>query len=146
MIDNFDRNRDFFWMVIFICWLVATVATLGSLFFSEVMEFVPCVLCWYQRVLMYPLVIIFLVGLFPLDKKVIKFSLPLVIIGWLISLYHNLLYYGIIPENISPCSKGVSCSTVYIKWFGFISIPLLALASFTILLILLITLHRRVYR
>ena len=84
MIDNFDRNRDFFWMVIFICWLVATVATLGSLFFSEVMEFVPCVLCWYQRILMYPLVIIFLVGLFPLDKKVIKFSLPLVMIGWLV--------------------------------------------------------------
>ncbi len=144
MIDNFDRNRDFFWTIIFVCWLVATVATLGSLFFSEVMEFIPCSLCWYQRIFMYPLVFIFLVGLFPLDLKVIKFSIPLVVIGWLISIYHNLLYYGVIPENVSPCSQGVPCSTVYIKWFGFISIPLLALTSFTIILILLIILYRRV--
>ena len=56
-------------MLIFIAWLLATIATLGSLFFSEVMEIQPCVLCWYQRIFMYPLVVIFLVGLFPLDRK-----------------------------------------------------------------------------
>jgi disulfide bond formation protein DsbB len=130
------------WTLLLVCWVLALISTLGSLFFSEVMKFPPCILCWYQRICMYPLVAIFLVGLFPFDRAVIKFSFPLVLIGWIISVYHNLLYYKILPESAAPCVQGISCTTVQIEWFGFITIPFLALASFTLLLILITTTHR----
>ena len=92
---------------------------------------------------MYPLVLIFLAGLFPFDAKVVRYSLPLVAIGWATSVYHNLISWGIIPENISPCVQGVSCATVYIRWLGFITIPLLSFFSFSVLFALLIFFLRR---
>ena len=125
------------WVTIFSAWLVASVATLGSLFFSEVMMFPPCVFCWYQRICMYPLVVILSAGLFPVSKSVIKFSAPLALIGWVIAVYHNLLYYNILPESAAPCVRGISCTTVYIEWLGFITIPLLSLLAFSAILILL---------
>jgi disulfide bond formation protein DsbB len=131
------------WNILFLCWLVTSVSVLGSLFFSYVMEFPPCVLCWYQRIFLFPLVIILAVGLFPYDKKVVKFSLPLAIAGWLTAAYHNLLYAGIIPESIQPCTQGVSCTEEYIDLFGFMSIPMLSLLSFTAIITLLIILMRR---
>ena len=88
------------WTILFICWFLASVSTLGSLFFSRVMEFAPCLLCWYQRICLFPLVVILAVGLFPFDKSVVKYALPLAIAGWLTALYHSLLYSGIIPESI----------------------------------------------
>lgn len=126
------------WFIIFSAWIVATVATLGSLFFSEVMKLPPCSLCWYQRICMYPLVAILLVGLFPLDKSVFRFSFPLVIIGHIIAIYHNLLYYKILPESAAPCAQGISCTTAQIEWLGFITIPLMSLIAFTIILVLLL--------
>ena len=66
------------WSIIFLAWFVASASTLGSLFFSYVMEFAPCVLCWYQRVFLFPLVLILAVGLLPFDKKVVKFNNDLV--------------------------------------------------------------------
>lgn len=140
---NVEYNKA--WISIFICWIIATFSTFGSLFFSEVMEFPPCVLCWYQRIAMYPLVIIFLVGSFQPIRSTFAFSFPLVLIGQLIALYHNLLYYEIIPESASPCLEGVSCSTVFINWFGFITIPLLSLTSFSLMLGILIYLKRNKY-
>ena len=125
------------WVTIFSAWLVASVATLGSLFFSEVMMFPPCVFCWYQRICMYPLVVILSAGLFPVSKSVIKFSAPLALIGWVVAVYHNLLYYKILPESAAPCVRGISCTTVYIEWLGFITIPLLSLLAFSAILILL---------
>ena len=131
------------WTIIFICWIIASVSTLGSLFFSEIMDFPPCALCWYQRVFMYPLVIVFLVGLFPVDKSIIKYALPLAIAGWGFAFYHFLLYSGFIPENIQPCSQGVSCSETYLDLFGFVTIPLLSLMSFSSVIGLLFVLKRR---
>jgi len=130
------------WVTLFICWLIAAVSTLGSLFFSEVMNFPPCILCWYQRICMYPLVVLFLVGLFPFDEKIVKFTTPLSLIGWLIAFYHNLLYYKILPESAAPCRQGFSCTSVHIEWFGFITIPFLSLTAFTLITILLVTIHR----
>jgi disulfide bond formation protein DsbB len=130
------------WVLVFLAWVVATVSTLGSLFFSEVMKLPPCVLCWYQRIFMYPLVILLLAGLFPFQKTVVRFSLPLVIVGWGIAIYHNLLYYKILPESASPCVQGISCTTVQINWLGFITIPLLALIAFTFIAIILILTHK----
>ncbi len=126
------------WSVLFFAWLVATVATLGSLFFSDVMMFPPCVMCWYQRILMYPLVVILFVALFPLDTKVTRYALPLTYVGLFFALYHNLLYYKILPESVQPCSQGVSCTSDYINWFGFITIQLLSMVAFTIILGLLL--------
>ena len=124
--------------IIFICFLVSTIATLSSLFFSEVMNFVPCSFCWYQRIFMYPLVFIFLINLLYPDDYVVKYSIILVIIGLGFSIYHNLLMFGIIPEKIVPCVNGIPCSTVYINWFGFITIPFLSMLSYIILFVLLI--------
>jgi disulfide bond formation protein DsbB len=116
-----------------LAWIVALVATVGSLFFSEVMELPPCVLCWYQRIAMYPLVLVIGVGIILRDSRVAVYALPLALVGLGISIYHNLLYYGVIPESITPCTQGISCTTRQIEWLGFITIPLLALTAFTII-------------
>ena len=138
-----QNQKNTNWNILFLCWLLVSVSALGSLFFSFVMEFAPCVLCWYQRIFLFPLVLILAIGLFPFDKKVVKYALPLAIAGWLTAAYHNLLYAGIIPESIQPCSKGVSCTEEYINLFGFLSIPMLSLLSFSAIVTLLIILYRR---
>jgi disulfide bond formation protein DsbB len=140
---NLDKTSNSNWTIIFICWIIASVSTLGSLFFSEIMEFAPCALCWYQRIFMFPLVILLLVGLFPFDKNVIKYALPLALAGWGFALYHYLLYSGYIPESIQPCSQGVSCSETYLDLFGFLTIPMLSLISFSVLVTLLFILKRK---
>ena len=132
------------WTLLFFAWLVATIATVGILFFSEVMMFPPCVMCWYQRICMYPLVVILLVGLFPLDTTVTRYAMPLTLIGLFFAIYHNLLYYKILPESVQPCSQGVSCTSDYINWFGFITIQFLSLVAFVMVLILLIIFKRKV--
>jgi len=139
--DEINKNKS--WVLLFLAWVVSAIAMLGSLFFSEIMDFIPCTLCWYQRILMYPLVFIFVVGMMPYDRKVLKFATPLVLLGWLFALYHNLIHYGIIPESASPCVQGVPCSTKYIEWLGFISIPMLSFIAFSIIAILLYTIKRR---
>ena len=113
--------------------LVSVVATVGSLFFSEVMKLPPCVLCWYQRIAMYPLVLIFASALVFNTKDVFKYGLGLSLCGLVISIFHNLIYYGFISESISPCVQGVSCTAVQLQWLGFITIPLLSLAGFTLI-------------
>ena len=118
-----------------ISFLLAAVATAGSLYFSEVMGYPPCVLCWYQRICMYPLVIIYFVALWTDDKKYSKFTFPLIVIGFTIAVYHNLLYYDIIPDSITPCTQGISCTTKQIEWLGFITIPFLSLTAFILLTI-----------
>jgi len=138
-----DKTSNSNWNIIFICWIIASVSTLGSLFVSEIMEFAPCALCWYQRVFMFPLVILLLVGLFPFDKSIIKYALPLALTGWGFAFYHYLLYSGFIPESLQPCSQGVSCSETYVDLFGFLTIPMLSLISFSTLVALLLVLKRR---
>lgn len=109
---------------------VAVVATFGSLYFSNVLGFPPCVLCWYQRIAMYPIVAILTVGLVIRDARAHLYALPLALAGLGIAAYHNLLYYGLLPESIEPCTLGVSCTTRQLEWLGFVTIPLLALAAF----------------
>jgi disulfide bond formation protein DsbB len=127
------RGESSDWMFVFSAWLVAAVSTLGALFLSEIVGVPPCVLCWYQRVFMFPLVIVLAVGLFPLDPRVLRYAAPLVAGGWLVALYHVLLTKGIIPETMAPCTQGVPCSQVDAVWFGFLTIPLLSLLSFTLI-------------
>ena len=111
-------------------WLIALLATVGSLFFSEVMQLPPCVLCWYQRITLFPLVLVIGTGIILRDRRVKYYALPVCLAGLAIAVYHNLLYYGIIPESITPCREGASCTEVQIEWLGFITIPLMSLAAF----------------
>jgi len=140
------NHPDRHWTILFVCWLLVLGATLGSLFFSEIMELPPCSLCWYQRIFMFPLAIILLMGLFPFDVKVVRYALPLALAGCAVALYHTLLHLGIIPESAAPCRQGVSCSNAYLDLFGFVSIPMLSLLAFSIVVVLLIVLKRSLPR
>jgi disulfide bond formation protein DsbB len=117
-------------ILLYLAWVVALLATVGSLFFSEVMGLPPCALCWYQRIAIYPLILIIGTGIVLRDARVRAYALPLALAGLAVSVYHNLLYYGIIPETLTPCSEGASCTERQLEWFGFITIPLMGLASF----------------
>lgn len=119
--------------ILYLALVQAIVATLGSIYFSEIAGFAPCILCWYQRICMYPLIVILTVGILEKNKNIYKYVLPFSLLGMVIALFQNLLYYKIIPETAAPCTLGVSCTTKYIEWFGFITIPLLSLAGFSII-------------
>lgn len=126
------------WYRIFAAWLIATVSALGALFFGEVMKLPTCNLCWYQRIFMFPLIVILPLALFPLDTRIKRYSVPLALVGWCFAGYHQLVVAGIIPEALRPCTQGVPCSTTVIEWFGFLTIPLLSLAAFSAIVALLL--------
>lgn len=109
----------------------------GSLYFSEVLGYIPCNLCWYQRIFMYPQA--FLLGLasYRNDKRVIPYLLPLSVIGGCISLYHYAEQKVPGLAKILPCTSGVPCNKDYIDWLGFITIPFLALIAFVLIAALL---------
>lgn len=119
--------------VLYIGLIQALVGSLGSLYFSEILKLPPCLLCWYQRIFMYPLVFIITIGILKKDKNLPVYALPLSIFGAIISLYQNLLYYNIIPERLAPCTLGVSCTQRQISLFGFLDIPNLALLAFMVI-------------
>lgn len=115
--------------------LTAWVAMLGSLYFSEVAGFVPCKLCWIQRILMYPLTIILLVATLRRDDDVPYYVLPFSLIGICVSTYHYLLQKTDLFSEGAVCAGGVPCNIAYINWLGFITIPFLALTAFIIITI-----------
>lgn len=127
---------------LYLAWLLALIATLGSLYFSEVRHFVPCQLCWYQRILMYPLVPILGIASYRQDRDVVLYTLPLSLLGIGVSLFHYLdqKIPGFGPPGL--CSSGVPCSAAYIDWFGFVTIPFLALIAFTGISVALIAVAR----
>lgn len=124
------RNKSLNNILPYLAWVIALLGTVGSLFFSEVMNLPPCVLCWYQRIASYPLVLIIGIGIVLRDPRMKTYALPLCLAGLVVSIYHNLLYYGFIPESITPCTEGVPCNAVQIEWLGFITIPLMGLGAF----------------
>lgn len=113
--------------------LQAGIGMAGSLFFSEVMNLPPCVLCWYQRIALYPIVILTAIGIIRNDRKTYISVLALALPGLAISIYHNLLYWKILPESVAPCMLGISCTTKFFEWFGFITIPFMGLMAFIII-------------
>ncbi|WP_202079697.1 disulfide oxidoreductase [Caldalkalibacillus salinus] len=119
-----------------ISWVVALVSTLGSLFFSEVWQFIPCTLCWYQRIVMYPLVLILAVAVAKNDTRIAIYIWPLSLIGFMISLYHYLMQKTTLFTNPDQACGIVPCTTEYINWFGFITIPFLALVAFSIITVI----------
>lgn len=136
---KFKKYKDYF---LYIAWIQSIIAMAGSLYFSEIKKFPPCILCWYQRILMYPLVLIIAVGIYRKDKNLPFYVLPLSIIGTIIAFYHNLLYFKILPESAAPCVAGVSCTTKFVEYFGFITIPFLSLCGFLLVTVcMLIYMH-----
>lgn len=136
-----ETPKDTVWTLLFAAWLLAAISTLGAIFLGEVMGLTPCVLCWYQRIAMFPLVLILAAGLFPLDAQVVRYALPLTAIGWAIAVFHLLVSEGIVSEAMTPCTAGVPCSQQLIEWFGFLTIPMLAVAAFSVIGALLTTIY-----
>jgi disulfide bond formation protein DsbB len=137
------RDESTTWMLLFAAWLIASASALSSMFFSEIMQLPPCSLCWYQRIFMFPLVLVLPAGLFPFDRKVVRYALPLAVVGWLFAIFHMLLIAGVIPEDLEPCTQGVPCSEQLIEWLGFVTIPLLSAAAFSSIIALLVLTHFR---
>jgi disulfide bond formation protein DsbB len=130
----------------YIAWLTSIVATIGSLYLSEVEKLPPCILCWWQRIFMYPLIILLGIGLAKRDKNLPDYILPLSIIGLGIAIYHYLLQIGVLPESTAPCQSGISCTTKQIEWFGFVTIPFLSAVAFAIITTVMFILRKDYYR
>ena len=122
---------------LFAAWLIALLATAGALFLGEVMGMTPCVLCWYQRIAMFPLALILGIGLLEPDGRGIRYAIALAWAGAAVALYHCLIFWGLITEALSPCGKGGSCADADVQVAGFVPIPLLSLIAFTAILALL---------
>ena len=124
---------------LYIALLAAWVAMLGSLYFSEVLKFIPCTLCWYQRILMYPLTVVILVGILRRDSGLPAYVLPFSILGIFVSSYHYLLQKTDLFQKGAVCTSSVPCTATWINWAGFITIPFLALTAFIIITLAMFT-------
>lgn len=128
-----QRRNDLLNRKLLLSWLTALAATLGSLYFSEALHWVPCTLCWYQRIFMYPLAFILGVAFYKNDNEVIKYVIPLSMTGMAISVYHTLLQKIPYLQQFEMCTSGVPCSSDYLNLFDFITIPMLAFVAFFII-------------
>jgi len=122
---------------LWLAWLVALVSTAGSLFYSEVIGFEPCRLCWFQRIFMYPMSLVLLVGSIRKEMVVKYYALPLSLLGLATSIYHYLVQVFPSLEG-SGCDPTNPCSARYVEEFGFISIPFMAGVGFTLITVLLL--------
>lgn len=116
-------------------WTVAFTATIGSLYFSEIRQYEPCELCWYQRILMYPLVIILGVAYVQKNAKIAVTTLAFSIIGLCTSTYHYSIQKLAFMQDAAPSCGRVPCTGEYINILGFITIPFLALVAFLLIAI-----------
>jgi disulfide bond formation protein DsbB len=118
---------------LWLAFLVAAIATGGSLFFSETAGFIPCELCWYQRICMYPLAIVTLLAAAADDRRVARYLLPLPVVGAGVSVYHLLIENGVVKQSqICLLSAPGGCATKWIEEFGYVTIPTLALTGFAL--------------
>lgn len=125
-------------IAVYLAWIMATLATAGSLYASEVAQLPLCVLCWYQRILMYPLVLIIAVGILRKDESLPFYVLPLSVAGAVTAFYHYLLQQGVVPSLV-PCTLGVPCATRSVEWLGFVTLPLLSFLAFNLITICMVS-------
>ena len=130
LIQFFGKNALVF------AFVVALIATVGSLFYSEIIGFEPCKLCWFQRIFMYPLPIIFGIALKKKDFKIKDYSIPLAVIGALIAAYHYLVQVFQFTTSCGADSE-VPCNIVFSFELGYITIPMMALTAFILIIILM---------
>jgi len=119
---------------------VAATAMTGSLYYSEVADFVPCEFCWYQRITMYPLALILLIAAITNDRRIGRYVIPIALIGLTLSTYHYQLQ--LFPEQASSCTDGIPCHFQWVNQFGFVSIPFMSGSGFLAIL----TLHLAIWR
>src|SRR6266567_683542 len=122
----------------YLVFIITFLSTIISLFFSEVLKLAPCVLCWYQRIFMYPIVIISAVNIIRKHPDIYYYILPFSVIGFFIALYQNLLVWKILPETIAPCTSGVSCIDQPFALFGFLTIPLGSVIAFAVITVFML--------
>ncbi len=138
---KFVAVTDFFGKYgLLFAFLISLGAVASSLFYSQIAGFEPCELCWFQRIFMYPLLILTALALIKKDRKIADYILPLAAIGGVISLYHNYIYYYNGGLNLS-CQLGgmvISCTKRYVFEFGYITIPMMALTGFTLIIIFMV--------
>ncbi|MGA0571000.1 disulfide bond formation protein B [Variovorax sp. VNK109] len=134
------------WALLFSAWLIALFASLAVLFVGEVMGQTPCNLCWFQRAFMFPLAVVLGVASWRGDASVWRYGLPLAICGLLVAGFHTLLYMGAIPERIKPCSQGGACTGADMTVLGGLPLPVLAVAAFGAVLVLLLMTRSRTHR
>ena len=130
------------WRPLGAAWAIALLSSLAVLFVGEVMGQAPCDLCWFQRSFMFPLAIILGIAAFRSDRAVVPYGLALAFGGSLVALYHSLLYVGVIPAPIVPCTGGPSCSGESMA-IGGVPLPLPSLTAFALILTLLLNFQRR---
>jgi len=116
-----------------LAWIVATVTTLGSLYYSEIANFVPCRLCWYQRICMYPLAVILLIGLLLRDRRVRWYAAPFVVVGAPLSLYHWLVERVEFFAKSSSCSAEAPCTVPWFQELGYVTLAFMALSAFLLI-------------
>ena len=116
-----------------VAWIVATVTTFGSLYYSEIANFVPCRLCWYQRICMYPLAVILLVGLLLQDRRMRWYAAPFVIVGAPLSLYHWLVERVDFFAKSSACSAEAPCTVPWFQELGYVTLAFMALSAFLLI-------------
>lgn len=121
--------------ILFLAWGTSIIAMFGSLYFSEIKQFEPCMLCWVQRIVMYPFTVISGIALIRKDYWISIYTMVLSAIGICISTYHYLLQkVSFFADHALSCGR-IPCTGQYINWFGFITIPFLALTAFIIIFI-----------
>lgn len=131
--NQYQRERQ--GRLLFLSWAIAVIAMFGSLYFSEIRQYEPCELCWYQRIFMYPLVLLLGIAYVKRDVNIALYSLFFSGIGGVISLYHySIQKIPFFIDRAIECGR-IPCTAQYINWFGFISIPFLALVAFIIIFI-----------
>jgi disulfide bond formation protein DsbB len=126
--------RSLFWgYELWAAFVVAALATGGSLFFSQIAGFVPCELCWFQRICMYPLSIVLLLAALAGDFRIARYLVPLPLVGGGVSVYHVLVENHVVGTP-AACQVGFGCTVKWIDEFGYMTIPTLALTAFVLLL------------
>lgn len=120
--------------------IVSGTAAVGSLYLSEVAHLIPCTLCWYQRIAMYPLAIVLSIAAFRRDQSVRLYALVLASIGGVIAIYHYVIQWFPDLEGTS-CTTSVPCTGVWFRVFGFVSIPYMALSAFLFVIVMMVALR-----
>ncbi|MEK6899138.1 MAG: disulfide bond formation protein B [Nanoarchaeota archaeon] len=121
---------------IFFGFLISSVAMLGSLYYSEILNYPPCILCWYERIFIYPQVFMFAIAWIKKDNSVWIYSSILSIIGLFISSYHYFIQLRGASAFCDAISNGISCTEVFTMHFGYITIPLMTVLAFFLILML----------
>lgn len=129
--------------LLFLAWLVALASTLGALFVGEVIGQSPCLLCWYQRIAMFPLALILGIACLRGDTAIARYALALAAAGVLLAGWHVAVYAGLLPTEIEPCGAGPSCRSADMTILGGLPLPYLSLGAFAAICTLLLLVQRR---